>query len=53
MTINSDNRQGTQYNTNSFSMDEESKISYDTYLENYTNKVTILSDNCVLVVKRL
>jgi len=45
MTINSDNRKGSQYNTNSFSMDEESKISVDKYLENYTNKVTILSDN--------
>ena len=44
MTINSGNRQGEQYNTNSFSMDEESKISIDKYLENYTNKVTILSD---------
>jgi hypothetical protein len=45
MTINSGNRQGEQYNTNAFSMDEESKISIDKYLENYTNKVTILSDN--------
>jgi hypothetical protein len=44
MTINSGNRQGEQYNTNSFSMDEESKISIDKYLENYTNKVTILSE---------
>ena len=26
-------------------MDEQSKISIDTFLENYTNKVTILSDN--------
>ena len=43
MTINSGNRQGEQYNTNSFTMDEESKV--DTYLENYTNKITILSDN--------
>jgi len=47
MTINSDNRAGVQYNTNSFSMDEETKISVDTYLENYTNKVTILSDNAI------
>jgi hypothetical protein len=45
MTINSGNRQGEQLNTNSFTMDEESKISIDKYLENYTNKVTILSDN--------
>jgi hypothetical protein len=45
MTINSGNRQGEQYNTNSFTMDEESKISIDTFLENYTNKVTLLSDN--------
>jgi hypothetical protein len=44
MTINSGNRQGEQYNTNSFSMDEESKISIDKFLENYTNKVTILSE---------
>ena len=53
MTINSDNRKGSQYNTNSFSMDEESKISVDTYLENYTNKVTILSDNGVSGEKAL
>jgi len=53
MTINSDNRKGSQYNTNSFSMDEESKISVDKYLENYTNKVTILSDNGVSGEKAL
>ena len=41
-TINSDNRQGVQYDTTSFSMDNESKISIDKYLENYTNKVSIL-----------
>jgi len=44
-TINSDNRQGTQYDTTNFSMDTESKISVDKYLENYTNKVSILLDN--------
>ena len=44
-TINSDNRQGSQYDTTNFSMDTESKISVDKYLENYTNKVSILLDN--------
>jgi len=53
MTINSDNRKGTIYNTNSFSMDEETKISVDTYLDNYTNKVTILSDNGISGEKAL
>ena len=53
MTINSDNRKGTNYNTNAFSMDEETKISVDTYLDNYTNKVTILSDNGISVEKAL
>jgi hypothetical protein len=45
MTINSDNRQGNQYDTTNFSMDTESKISVDKYLENYTNKVSILLDS--------
>jgi hypothetical protein len=45
MTVNSGNRQGEQHNLNEFTMDEKSKISIDTFLENYTNKVTILSDN--------
>ena len=45
MTINSDNRQGNQYDTTNFSMDTESKISIDKYLENYTNKVSILLDS--------
>ena len=45
MTINSGNRKGQENNINEFTMDEESKISIDKYLENYTNKVTILSDN--------
>jgi len=45
MTVNSGNRQGEQHNLNEFIMDEQSKISIDTFLENYTNKVTILSDN--------
>ena len=44
-TINSDNRQGIQYDTTNFSMDNESKISIDKYLENYTNKVSILVDS--------
>lgn len=44
-TIHSNNRQGTQYDTTAFSMDTESKISIDTYLENYTNKVAILLDS--------
>ena len=43
-TINSDNRQGVQYDTTTFSMDSESQISVDKYLENYTNKVSILLD---------
>ena len=42
--INSDNRQGVQFDTTSFSMDTESKISIDKYLENYTNKVSNLLD---------
>jgi hypothetical protein len=45
MTINSDNRQGVQYDTMTFSMDDKSKISVDKYLENYTNKVAILLDS--------
>jgi hypothetical protein len=45
MTVNSGNRQGEQHNLNEFTMDEKSKISIDTFLENYTNKVTLLSDN--------
>ena len=44
-TINSDNRQGIQYDTTNFSMDTDSQISVDKYLENYTNKVTILLDS--------
>lgn len=44
-TINSGNRQDTQYDTTSFAMDDEIKISMDKYLENYTNKVTILQDS--------
>jgi hypothetical protein len=45
MTINSNNREGTQYDTTSFTMDNDSKISIDKYLENYTNKVSILLDS--------
>jgi hypothetical protein len=44
-TIHSNNRQGTQYDTTNFSLDNESKISMDKYLENYTNKVSILVDS--------
>lgn len=49
-TINSDNRQGVQYDTTNFSMDAESKISIDKYLENYTNKVSILLDNSDIAI---
>ena len=45
MTINSGNRQGQQNDLNEFTMDAQSKISIDTFLENYTNKVTLLSNN--------
>jgi hypothetical protein len=45
MTINSNNREGKQYDTTGFSMDKDSKITMDKYLENYTNKVTILLDS--------
>ena len=45
MSINSDNRQGIQYDTTTFSMDTNSLISVDKYLEKYTNKVSILSNN--------
>lgn len=44
-TIHSNNRQGIQYDTTNFSMDADSKISMDKYLENYTNKVSILLNN--------
>jgi len=45
-TMHSENRRGNQYDTASnFTMDEESKISIDKYLENYTNKVSILLDS--------
>jgi hypothetical protein len=44
-TINGDNRRGVQYDTTNFSMDPESKISMEKYLENYTNKVSILLDS--------
>ena len=45
MTVNSGNRHGQQNDLNEFTMDSQSKISIDTFLENYTNKVTLLSDN--------
>ena len=45
-TMHSENRQGMQYDTSSnFAMDKEAQISIDKYLENYTNKVTILLDS--------
>ena len=53
MTVNSGNRQGEQHNLNEFTMDKQSKISIDTFLENYTNKVTILSDNAFTSDKAL
>uniref|UniRef100_A0A6C0HL96 Uncharacterized protein n=1 Tax=viral metagenome TaxID=1070528 RepID=A0A6C0HL96_9ZZZZ len=44
--IHSDNRRGVQYDTiTQFSMDEKSKITMDKYLENYTNKVTVLNNS--------
>lgn len=45
MTVHGDNRQGVQYDTTNFSMDLESKIPMEKYLENYTNKVAILLDS--------
>jgi len=44
-TINGDNRRGVQYDTTNFSMDVESKIPMEKYLENYTSKVSILLDS--------
>lgn len=44
-TIHSNNRQGIQYNTTNFSMDPESKITMEKYLENYTHKITHLNPN--------
>lgn len=45
-TIHSANRAGVQYDTTTnFAMDKEAHISVDKYLENYTNKVTILLDS--------
>lgn len=41
-SIHSDNRTGKQYDTTSFSMDDQSKISMEKYLDNFTNKVTVL-----------
>jgi hypothetical protein len=45
LTVHSDNRQGIQYDTTNFSIDTESKIPIEKYLENYNNKVTILLDS--------
>ena len=45
MTINGDNRQGKQLDTTTFSMDESSKISVEKYLENFTNKISILQNS--------
>lgn len=45
-TIHSANRAGVQYDTTTnFAMDKDAHISIDKYLENYTNKVTILLDS--------
>lgn len=43
-TSHSENRTGKQFDTTTFSMDTESKISMDKYLENYSNKIDILLD---------
>lgn len=44
--IHSDNRKGIQYDTiTNFSMDDKAKITMDKYLENYTNKVTVLNNS--------
>lgn len=45
MTINGENRQGNQYDTTGFAMDVETKIPMEKYLENYTNKIAILTDS--------
>lgn len=44
-TTYSENRQGKQWDTTGFSMDAESKIPMEKYLENYSNKVDILLDS--------
>jgi hypothetical protein len=44
-TTHSENLQGKQWNTTGFSMDTESKIPMEKYLENYSNKVDILLDS--------
>ena len=44
-TINSENRSGVQFDTTGFSIDSESKISIEKYLENYSNKIDILLDS--------
>jgi len=48
-SIHSDNRSGKQFDTTAFSMDDQSKISMEKYLDNFTNKVTVLvnSDKAV------
>ena len=43
-TIHSDNRQGIQYDITNFSMDNESKIPMEKYLENYTHKISTQSN---------
>ena len=47
-TINSDNRQGIQYDITNFAMDNESKIPIEKYLDNYTNKVSILNNDTLI-----
>jgi hypothetical protein len=45
MTINGENRQGKQFDTTTFSMDNDSKIPIEKYLENFTNKISILQNS--------
>jgi hypothetical protein len=53
-TIHSQNRQGVQYDTTTnFAMDKGAHISIDKYLENYTNKVSILLDSDKAVAAEL
>jgi hypothetical protein len=44
-TSHSENRSGVQWDFANFSMDAESKIPMEKYLENYSNKVDILLDS--------
>jgi len=40
--IHSENRSGKTFDTTTFSMDDQAKISLDKYLDNFTNKVSVL-----------